>query len=155
MKKTGLVLLSALILACVVSAAFAGTSTNGSSAAVVNSGLYDRLLQVPSFKFKNYEYGIGYGSCPVYTAPYADAFRCANGKAQCQTNAALTQSLQKAQHNDDAAGQKIRHDKRSQFFNDKRRQLFLRRNKIPADQEKDRNMKRKDKAVDPADPHMP
>ena len=86
MKKTGLVLLSALILVCLVSAAFAGTSTNGSSAAVVNSGLYDRLLQVPSFKFKNYEYGIGYGSCPVYTAPYADAFRCANGKASVWTD---------------------------------------------------------------------
>lgn len=85
MKKRVLALLTVFVMVCLVSAACAGTSTNGSKTAA-GSGLYDRLLKVPSFKFKNYEHGIGYGNCPVYTAPYEDAFRCANGKASVSTN---------------------------------------------------------------------
>ena len=36
------------------------------------------LYSVPSFKFTNHADGIGCGNCPVYTAPYEDAYRIGN-----------------------------------------------------------------------------
>ncbi len=49
------------------------------------------LIQLPDFKFWNHDKnGIGYGLCPVYTAPYKNAYRCADGKASCQTNAQMS-----------------------------------------------------------------
>ena len=51
-------------------------------ALAVNSALYN----VIDFKFHHYQFGIGYGSCPVYTAPSTSAYRAANGKASVDTN---------------------------------------------------------------------
>lgn len=44
------------------------------------------LLNVIDFKFHHYPNGIGYGSCPVYSAPSTSAYRGANGKASVDTN---------------------------------------------------------------------
>lgn len=44
------------------------------------------LLNVIDFKFRHYENGIGYGNCPVYTAPSKSAYRGADGKASVDTN---------------------------------------------------------------------
>ncbi|MBR2660474.1 MAG: hypothetical protein IKE15_03645 [Clostridia bacterium] len=82
-----LLLVTATLL---VSAAFAGTSTEtGNRSQSGSSDLLSQLNSLPPFKFEKHKYGIGYGLCPVYTAPYTDAYRCANGKASCQTNAAM------------------------------------------------------------------
>lgn len=86
MKKRGIALLILLAGISLLSAAYAGTSTTGGNTTTVNSGMSDRLLNVPSFKFRIHEDGIGYGNCPVYTAPTEDSFRCANGKASVWTN---------------------------------------------------------------------
>ena len=68
----------------------AGTSTEGTQYAYDGSNeLNAQLNALPSFKFEKHRYGIGYGSCPVYTAPSTDAYRCAGGKATCDTNAAM------------------------------------------------------------------
>ena len=50
--------------------------------ALASSSLYN----VIDFKFHHYQYGIGYGNCPVYTAPSTSAYRAANGKASVDTN---------------------------------------------------------------------
>ena len=50
--------------------------------ALASSSLYN----VIDFKFHHYPNGIGYGSCPVYTAPSTSAYRTANGKASVDTN---------------------------------------------------------------------
>ena len=66
--------------------ALAATSTNNNS----NGAYYGSstsLYNVVDFKFHHQPYGIGYGNCPVYTAPSKSAFRCANGKASVDTNA--------------------------------------------------------------------
>lgn len=47
------------------------------------------LYNVPSFKFKNHSNGIGCGYCPVYTAPYEDAYRI--GNAGCATNSDMAE----------------------------------------------------------------
>lgn len=76
-----------------MSFACAGTSTtSGSSSYGGDSALADRLRKVPDFKFWNHESGIGYGNCPVYTAPSEDAFRCANGKASVYTNSYMSEA---------------------------------------------------------------
>ena len=76
------------------STAFAGTSiSSGNSNMPTNdSDLANRLRNVPDFKFKNHENGIGYGNCPVYTAPSEEAFRCADGKASCYTDAYMSEA---------------------------------------------------------------
>ncbi|MBR0218633.1 MAG: hypothetical protein IJQ33_05500 [Clostridia bacterium] len=75
-RKIGCILLAVLL---VVSAlpALAATPTDGSSSYYYN---------VIDFKFFHYQNGIGYGNCPVYTAPSASAYRTANGKASIDTN---------------------------------------------------------------------
>lgn len=49
----------------------------------------DRLLNVQSFKFQQHKSGIGFGDCPVYTAPSEKALRFANNRQACDTNAEL------------------------------------------------------------------
>lgn len=44
------------------------------------------MYNVNQFTFFRQKNGIGYGNCAVYTAPYSNAYRCANGKASCDTN---------------------------------------------------------------------
>ena len=83
LRITALVLIGILL----TGTALAGTSTEG-VATYTGSGS-SRLSELIPFKFYNHKYGIGYGSCPVYTAPSLDAYRCANGKAVCDTNHAM------------------------------------------------------------------
>ena len=75
------VMLALCLALSMLAAAQAGTSTE-----TTGSSLMDRINKVPAFKFWIHKDGIGYGNCPVYTAPSADAYRCANGKASCFTN---------------------------------------------------------------------
>lgn len=73
-----------------LSPVYAGTSTEGRKYAYDGSDdLNAQLNALPPFKFEKHRYGIGYGSCPVYTAPSIDAYRCANGKATCDTNSKM------------------------------------------------------------------
>lgn len=74
--------------------AIAGTSISNtdSNKFTIDSDLANRLRSVPDFKFKNHENGIGYGNCPVYTAPSESAFRCADGKASCYTDAYMSEA---------------------------------------------------------------
>ena len=51
--------------------------------------LQTRLENAPDFRFDHHKNGIGYGTCPVYTAPYEDALRLADGKAACATDAEM------------------------------------------------------------------
>ena len=74
-----------LVLMCVLMAApaFAGKSTERNSS---GAGDYSALNALPPFKFEKHKYGIGYGNCPVYTAPTESAYRSANGKASVATD---------------------------------------------------------------------
>lgn len=92
MRKNKLIktILAVMILAaCILplATAFAGTSTEGGRSS--GGSLSQQLNSLPPFKFEKHKNGIGYGLCPVYTAPSLDAYRCSNGRAQCQTNAAM------------------------------------------------------------------
>ena len=83
-----------LLLACMVflAPALAGTSTENKGTAVQSSGspgLEQRLNALHPFKFEKHKKGIGYGKCPVYTAPSASSYRCADGRAAVQTNDAM------------------------------------------------------------------
>ncbi len=49
----------------------------------------DRLLNVKSFTFMRHKDGIGYGDCPVYTAPSEKALRFANNRQACDTDQEL------------------------------------------------------------------
>ena len=76
----------ALVLCLAMAAgAFAGTSVSGSGSGA-SSDLAERLRSVPDFKFFHHKYGIGFGVCPVYSAPSENAFRTADGKACVDTN---------------------------------------------------------------------
>ena len=97
MKKSRLlkVLAVAAVLilnVALISTACAGTSTeNGTYVSVSSIGedWYAQLNELPPFKFEKHRDGIGFGTCPVYTAPSEDAYRCANGKASCDTNSEM------------------------------------------------------------------
>ncbi len=95
MRRYFYILMALTIMVCsvTVSGAFAGKSV-GSNSTATNSGSnwVERLKSVPEFKFENHEYGIGYGNCPVYTAPDLNSFRGANGKASCDTNAYMSEA---------------------------------------------------------------
>ena len=70
-------ILLAVLLAVSALPVLAATPTDGTSSYYYN---------VIDFKFHHYPNGIGYGNCPVYTAPSASAYRTANGKASIDTN---------------------------------------------------------------------
>ena len=82
---------SIMILSILIVSAYAGTSTEGSNSYNTGSdtALQSQLNSLPPFKFEKHKNGIGYGPCPVYTAPSSDAYRCANGKATCDTNSKM------------------------------------------------------------------
>ena len=95
MKKRACFKIVALVLVIIslvtgISIAFAASSTEHRNN-VLNGDteLRAQLNSLPPFKFKIHSSGIGYGSCPVYTAPSMDSYRCANGNATCQTNAKM------------------------------------------------------------------
>lgn len=73
-----------ILVMCVLGAASAcagssiGGSSRGSGSAQLNS--------LPPFKFEKHLHGIGYGNCPVYSAPSEYSYRAANGKASVATN---------------------------------------------------------------------
>lgn len=54
----------------------------------VSGAYYDTetLEGLPPFKFQHMKNGIGKGLCPVYSAPYKDAYRANNGKAAVDSN---------------------------------------------------------------------
>ena len=76
-----------LVLALLLPAAcaMAGTAVSGLRAAD-SSDIVNRLLNTLDFKFFIKDEGIGYGKCPVYTAPSESALRLGNGTAVCNTS---------------------------------------------------------------------
>lgn len=89
-RKTISMILAAMILMC-AAAAYAGTSIEqGSTVSVNYDDIEDRVRNLMVFKYYVQEYGIGYGTCPVYTAPSEDAFRAGNGKACCDTDSPMS-----------------------------------------------------------------
>lgn len=79
-----------LAFSLVLSAACAGTSTEGEKYQYSgDTTLIAQLNDLPPFKFEKHKDGIGYGPCPVYTAPSTESYRCANGKATCDTNSKM------------------------------------------------------------------
>ena len=80
MKKLLRSLLAVLFMVAITFSASAGTSIVASTST---------KTEIPEFLFINMEDGIGCGSCPVYTAPSLDAYRCNNGKATCATDSPL------------------------------------------------------------------
>lgn len=87
MKRKLTQMLAVILLVCLLNTAnaFAGRSIGGNDYRR-GSDLEERLRNVPDFKFFHRRFGIGYGVCPVYTAPSEDAFRLANGKACVATD---------------------------------------------------------------------
>lgn len=57
-----------------------------------NPALEQQLMKLPAFKFWVHTNGIGFGNCPVYTAPSEDAYRCSNGKASVSTDHAIDEA---------------------------------------------------------------
>ena len=93
--RTKAILATVLMLVCalLLSTALAGTSTESGRVHVNGSSdLQLRLNTLNPFKFWKHKNGIGYGRCPVYTAPSEDAYRCADGKALCDTNYAMDEA---------------------------------------------------------------
>ena len=81
-KRIKAFLMALVMILCtgMTAAALAGTSTEGG-----RSSGYSQLDSLPPFKFEKNLYGIGYGNCPVYSAPSESSYRAANGRASCQT----------------------------------------------------------------------
>ena len=89
MRKIKAVVVMLVVMLCVtlLTGVLAATSTEKNQKSYDgDAALQQQLNDLPPFKFENHKYGIGYGSCPVYTAPSLDAYRCANGKASCSTD---------------------------------------------------------------------
>ena len=85
--KLFLAVLMMLMCVCLLVPSYAGTSTEGSGSNISGDSYWiQKLNSLPPFKFENHKNGIGYGNCPVYSAPSEDAYRAANGKASCSTN---------------------------------------------------------------------
>lgn len=53
------------------------------------NALLERLRVITDFKFRMHEEGIGFGKCPVYSAPSEYAFRGANGRAAVDTDSKM------------------------------------------------------------------
>ena len=95
LKRWCVSLLILIIAIAALSTASAGTSTTQEEQTIITDDggdLAERLKSAPTFKFWNHENGIGYGNCPVYTAPSENAYRCANGKASCSTNSYVSEA---------------------------------------------------------------
>ena len=89
--KRILAVLIALMIALPAACALAGSSIDADEITPSSSSeKVSRLLSILDFKFFNKKDGIGYGSCPVYSAPYENAYRLANGKASCNTNSEIS-----------------------------------------------------------------
>lgn len=86
LKRFLLLILAMALLAGLCGAASADGIDAGSDSFVDEGALLKRLREIPDFKFRNHEEGIGGGMCPVYTAPSLDAYRAANGRAECRTD---------------------------------------------------------------------
>lgn len=89
MKRKVFQILVFMLVSCILctSGALAGTSIGSEKQNnYASPDLEERLLRIPEFKFYHHENGIGYGVCPVYTAPSEEAFRMANGKACVATD---------------------------------------------------------------------
>ena len=86
-KKTILLLLAACLLFS-VSSASAGTLIGGDDphANIDYSNLAERVRTVHIFRFIVQDYGLQYGRCPLYTAPFDNALRLYNGGATCDTD---------------------------------------------------------------------
>ena len=92
-KKSLIWMLLVMLMLLSLTMANAGVSTNAETTYPNTDGdLAERLRYAPEFKFWHLDNGIGYGSCPVYTAPSENAFRCANGKASCDTNSKMAEA---------------------------------------------------------------
>ena len=85
-KKIIAVLVALMTLFSVTVAAAETSTEKGRTKVDGEADLVARLNALPPFKFWKHSNGIGYGRCPVYTAPSEDAYRCANGKAECFTD---------------------------------------------------------------------
>lgn len=83
------IIILVLCLVLIPAATFAATPTSGGSNN--NSSAASRINSLPVFKFWNHEKGIGYGNCPVYTAPSYSAYRLADGKASVATNVYMSE----------------------------------------------------------------
>ena len=79
--RTIAVVLMVIMCALTAASACAGSSIGGNS----GSG-NSQLNSLPPFKFAKHLYGIGYGNCPVYSAPSEYSYRGANGKASVATS---------------------------------------------------------------------
>jgi len=80
MKKSLYLLVLVVLLISVAFDVSAGTSIGGTSGGSGTS------VKIPEFLFIPMHDGIGCGRCPVYTAPTMEAYRCNDGKAECNTN---------------------------------------------------------------------
>ena len=87
-RRIRIILAALTVLVCGMLAvsACAGTSTERSGGAGGSSYWTQQLNSLAPFKFDKHLYGLGYGNCPVYSAPSEYAYRAANGKASCQTS---------------------------------------------------------------------
>lgn len=82
-------LFALLLAACALLASAAAEAPAAEEAAYTEDPeLAARLESLPPFKFEIHKEGIGFGTCPVYSAPSEDAYRAADGKASCQTTKA-------------------------------------------------------------------
>lgn len=91
-RFTKLTIALIMMICVIIPCALAGTSTEGGSIPAGDDDLQAQLQALPPFKFEKHKEGIDYGRCPVYTAPSSDAYRCANGKALCDTNASMDEA---------------------------------------------------------------
>ncbi len=86
-KKIILTVLTLALLGAAMLAAGAGAETAAGNMTVTEWN--DRLLGLQSFKFMPHKDGIGYGDCPVFTAPSEKALRFANNRQACDTDQEL------------------------------------------------------------------
>ena len=84
--KSALVLLLAVCMLAPACSAFADASLIMGEGNVNEEALLERLRVITDFKFRLHEEGIGFGVCPVYSAPSEYAYRGANGRASCNTD---------------------------------------------------------------------
>ena len=85
--RTAAALLLALCLLLGTGSVLADASPIGpGSAGGDENALLERLRVITDFKFRMHEDGIGFGRCPVFSAPSEYAYRGANGRAAVDTD---------------------------------------------------------------------